>query len=103
MIDLLRDLGVGLDLNFHQEAAFHRCGPAAGVAQVEIRGTGGNVLGQQEQPLLNPDVALRISAVDPEFCCDFEHQLRCFLRHTSLKAMQWINLTRPLVTFKTLS
>jgi hypothetical protein len=41
--------------------------------------------------------------VDPEYCCDFEHQLRCFLRHTSLQALQWINLTRPLVTFKILT
>ncbi|MEI8371396.1 MAG: GxxExxY protein [Planctomycetota bacterium] len=103
LIELLRNLGVGLDLKFYQEAALHYCGPAAGVIKVEICGAGGSILGHQEQPLLSPEVALRISAIDPDRCVDFEHQLRCFLRHTSLKALQWINLTRPLVTFKTLS
>ena len=102
MIELFRDLGVGLDLHFYQDVALHHCGPAAGVAKVVIRGAGGIPLGQQEQPLLSPEVALRITAIDPEFCCDFEQQLRRFLRHTALKALQWINVIRPLVSFKTL-
>ena len=102
MMELLRELGVGLDLNFYQEAAIHCCGLSASVAKVEIRGANANILGHQEQLLLNPDVAFRLTAIDPEHYCDFEHQLRCFLRHTSLKALQWINLTRSLVSFKTL-
>jgi hypothetical protein len=103
LIELFRDLGVGLDLNFYQEAAIHYCGPAASLSNVQILGTGGSVLGRQDQPLLSSEAALRISAIDPACCGDFEQQLRCFLRHTSLRSLQWINLSRPLVTFKTLS
>jgi hypothetical protein len=85
---LLRDLDVGLDLSLYRKAALHYCGPAEGVTDVEIRNAGGNSLGHQEQPLLSPEAALRISAIDEEYCKDFEHQLRCLLRHTSLKALQ---------------
>ena len=65
MIDFLRDLGVGLDLNFYQDAASHFCSPTAGLARVEIRVLDGQILGTQEQISLNPDTAIRLSARRP--------------------------------------
>jgi hypothetical protein len=100
--DLLHDLGVGLDLNLYRDAVLHFCSPASSIARVEVHGAGGHVLGTQEQHLLNPEIALRLSAVDPDDCPYFEHHLRRFLAHTSLTAIQWINITRSRVSFKTI-
>jgi len=102
MTDLLRDLGVGLDLNLYRDAALHFCSPSSSISQVEVRGADGHFLGAQEQHLLNPETALRLSAVDPDDRPYCEHHLRRFLTHTTLRAIQWINITRSLVSFKTI-
>ena len=102
MTDLLRDLGIGLDLNLYRDAILHFCSPASSISQVGIYGAGGHILGTQEQHLLNPETALRLSALDPDDCPYFEHHLRRFLAHTALNAIQWINITRSLVSFKTI-
>jgi GxxExxY protein len=101
-IDLFRDLGAGLDLSLYREAVLHHCNPDSCVAKVEVYGANGLVLGAQEQTLLNPETALHISAIDPNDCVYLESQLGRFLAHSALRTIQWINITRSLVTFTTL-
>jgi GxxExxY protein len=98
---LLYDWGVGLDLLLYEEAIGHFCGPDTIAAKVDIH-SAGQLLGVQTTQLTAPDVALRLSAVAPDRQPDFEAHLRRFLSHTPLRAIQWINLTRPLVQFKTI-
>lgn len=52
--------------------------------------------------MLNPDTAFKLSAAtgDIETC---ESQLKRFLRHTPLKAIQLINMRRNRISFKTIS
>ncbi len=102
MTDLLRDLGVDLELNFYRDAASHFCSPTSSTSRVEVRDSRGQILGTQEQNLLNPETAIRLSALDPDDCSYLEHHLRRFLAHTALTAIQWINVTRSLVSFKTI-
>jgi hypothetical protein len=61
------------------------------------------MIGMQEVPQIVPDVAIRVTAVPQENVPSFEHHLRQFLRHTTLRVLQWVNLTRQVVQFKTLS
>jgi GxxExxY protein len=102
MIELLRDLGVGLDLDLYRDAALHFCSPTSSISPVGIYAASGHLLGTQEQSLLNPETAFRLSAIDPDGCTYFEHHLRRFLAHAALNAIQWINITRSVVSFKTI-
>ncbi len=98
----LRDIGVGLDLSLYEEAAAHVCSPNGSLVRYGIRNDRGRVVGNQELRIIAPDVALQFSAFSPEYTEQFEIHLRRFLSHTSLKAIQWINLARPEVLFKTI-
>jgi GxxExxY protein len=102
LTELLHDLGVGLDLNLYRDAVLHHFSATSAISNIEIYGRDKNILGHQEQSLINPATALRISAVDPNNLPSFERQLRRFLSHTALTSIQWINLTRSVVTFRTL-
>jgi hypothetical protein len=60
----------------------------------------GTKLGGQKFRLAAPNVALKITALgQPE---PFEIHARRLLDHTSLQAIQWINITPQLVTFRTM-
>ncbi len=102
MIAMLRDWGAGLDLGLYEEAAMYLCGrtPEAETA-VEIH-NGARSLGLQYMRLAAQDVALRITALPPDRHLDYEAHLCRFLDHADLSAVQWINITRPLVRFKTI-
>jgi len=102
MIAMLRDWGTGLDLGLYEEAAAHLSGHEADVdTEVEVR-IGERRIGIQQIRLAAPQVALKISAIPAERHLDFEAHLRRFLEHSSLRAVQWINVTRPLVQFRTI-
>ena len=100
--DLLADWGTGLDLGLYEEAAAYLCGQPPDIeTEVEIR-LGNHMLGTQRMRLAAPDVAIRITALAPEWLDDLQIHLDRLLAHADLRAIQWINVTRPLVRFKTL-
>jgi len=49
-----------------------------------------------------PDVALKITAMTTEGQAEFQSHLERLLAHADLRAVQWINITRPVVCFKTI-
>ena len=101
MIALLRDWGTCLDLILYEEAAAHLCGQPPDVeSDVDVR-LGNRSLGAQRMRLASPDVAIRISALPPERYAAYQTDLQTLLDHTDLRAIQWINVARPLVHFAT--
>ena len=101
MIALLRDWGTGLDLGLYEEAAAHLCGqPPDAESDVEVR-LGNRLLGVQRMRLASLDAAIRISALPKERCTAYQADLQDLLDHTDLRAIQWINVARPVVHFKT--
>ncbi len=102
MVGLLRDWGTGLDLGLYEEAASHLCGQPPDVeSDVEIR-LENRLLGVQRMRLSAPDVALKITAMTIEGQAEFQSHLERLLAHADLRAVQWINITRPVVCFKTI-
>lgn len=97
----LRDLGTCLDISLYEEALTHLLGGKERVLQdVEVI-SGGGVLGPQKFRLMAPGVAFKVTTLldDPSL---FEIHARRLLDHTSLKAIQWINVTRNEVSFRTI-
>ena len=103
MASSLRDWGAALDLGLYEDAATHFCGrDAEPLTEVEIR-TDDHRLGVQKIRLADPSTALKVTAREADRMSDFESHARRFLSHTSLRAIQWINITRAIVQFKTIT
>lgn len=101
MVGLLRDWGTGLDLGLYEEAAACLCGQPPIESDIEIR-LGDRSLGVQRMRLSAPDVGLKITAMTSEGQAEFQPHLERLLAHADLRAIQWINIARPLVRFKTI-
>ena len=100
-VAMLRDWGVGLDIGLYEEALTHFLGGGEKVLQPVGILVGGGQAGNQVLRLAAPGVAFKISALG-EGCQRYESHLRRFLAHTSLECIQWINVGRKVVTFKTI-
>ena len=103
LISLLRDWGVGLDLSLYEAAVGHFFNPQDLLTKPQFRAADGRLLGIQDVPQIAPGIAIRVTAVSQENLPAFEHHLCQFFRHTSLSALQWVNLTRQVVQFKTIT
>jgi len=102
MVNAIRDWGTGLDIGLYEELAAFVCGqPADREATAEIR-LGGRTVGNQPIRLASPYVALRITALPTKRQDEYETHLGRFLACSNLHAIQWINITRQLVRFKTI-
>jgi GxxExxY protein len=102
MTAMLHDWGVGLDLQLYENAAAHHCGqPDDAETEIAIR-LDGRHLGMQRVRLIAPRVALRVTALPVRILGAYHIQLCHFLHHADLSAIQWINVTRSLVRFKTI-
>ncbi len=102
LVAILHDWGTCLDTALYQEALIHFMGgPQQAVRPVEIF-VGGEKIGQQKLNLLSPETSVCISTLN-DGNSRYEEQLRRFLQHTPLKAIQWVNIGRKLVTFKTIT
>ncbi len=101
MTAVLRDWGVGLDLGLYEEAASHLCGQAPDAeSEIEIH-LGARRLGVQRMRLAAPGVALRITALPPRRHAEYRASLLRLLDHADLTAIQWVNVTQPVVQFRT--
>ena len=98
---LLRELGAGLDFALYQDAVSELCGGEERVKQrIEVT-SGGETIATQCFRLVHPQVAFKITTLGDELA-DFEFHARRLLAHTQLDAIQWININRKCVTFRTL-
>ena len=99
---LLRDWGTGLDVHLYEEALTHFLGGEVPVfREVEVV-SDGRTIGRQKVRLAGPAAAFKITAMTPDGISRFEDHVRRFLDHTRLQAIHWINVTRELVTFRTI-
>jgi hypothetical protein len=101
LVPILRDWGTCLDLALYEEALIYFLGGESQVVRpVEIRLEGVRV-GHQRLKLISPGTSVCISALN-DGLDRYENQLRRFLTHTTLEAIQWVNIGRKLVTFNTI-
>jgi hypothetical protein len=91
-----------LDFALYTEALTHFLGGEQRVLQPVPLCRNGIALGNQRLRLLNADTAFRVTALADE-AEGYEPQLQALLRHSPLRAIQWINLARHRVQYITLS
>jgi GxxExxY protein len=102
LVRLFQDWGVFLKAGLYTEALTHFLGGANKVIRrIEIV-DGPNVLGRQCFHFIDDDVAFRITAVTQDISNSQSH-LKRLLKHTRLKAIQWVNLNHHVVTLRTLT
>ncbi len=102
MIELISEWGVFLDtILFYDAVRFFSGGDDSILGRIEIFNDS-RFLGTQMVHLLNPKIALNISAVTKGVAFYKQHLLK-FLSHTSLKAIQWINFNHAEVQFRTIT
>jgi len=101
IIELIEDWGAFLDANLYREALVHFLGGPSSVCQsVEIF-SGATPIGAQNLNVLGSDTAFALTMKQKQtsFMRDHLERLLC---HTSLKAIQWINLNHHRVEFATI-
>lgn len=98
---LVRDLGTCLDFSLYEEAITEFLGGEQRVIQQVPILSGGQVLGAQRFRLLEPDVAIKITTLNNDLA-NFEQHAQRLLSHTNLNAIQWININRHELRFKTI-
>jgi hypothetical protein len=96
-----RSIGAGLDISLYEEAISYWYGGEEYVLRDVDVTEAKRVLGAQKFHLLAPRVAFKATASleDPSW---FEQHVRKIFFHTRLEAVQWINVTRNEVVFRTL-
>lgn len=100
--ELLKDWGAFLELPLYLEALVHFLGGKDSVSQAVPLFRDGILLGTQRLHLLEPDIAFRITALTNDIA-KFERELSSLLHHTSLRAIQWINMNHHTIQFITVS
>jgi GxxExxY protein len=95
-----RDIGAGLDNALYEGALTHILGGEEQVVREIAVISGGGRIGEQAFHLVEPDVAFKVTSLN--LPAHFESHTRRLLQHTALCAVQWINLTRKELTFRTI-
>ena len=101
LLQILADWGCNLQLPLYYDALTHFFGGIDSVIQdIPVIRDGVQVT-QQRAHLITPDTAFKITALGD---VDVMHtHLQRFVRHTSLRYIQWINLHQNNVTLTTIS
>ncbi len=98
---LLLEWGAFLDLQlFFDAILYFRGGENNVVRNMEIKNDS-ILLGKQRVYLLNEKISFNLSAI-PNQISHYESNLRKLIRHTSLQAIQWINMGYHKIQFKTI-
>lgn len=102
MVELLFDWGAFLHASLYRDAVVEMLGgPARVIREIEILADG-QPLGRQPTLLLNDDTAVSITTMHQGRGTMLEHYRR-FLHHTRLRWLQWINLNRHRIEFRTIA
>jgi len=103
LLAFLREVGAGLDVHLYESAASHFFGGEDTVLhEVDVL-LDGQCLGRQKVRLAAPNWAFKVTTIDNADLSHFEDHARRFLQHTSLDGFHWINITRALVTFQSIT
>ena len=102
MTDLLKDWGGFLELPLYTEALTHFLGGEETVLRMILLSRDGVPLGSHRVHMLASDVAFRLTAL-PDGAESYEPHLLALLRHSPLRAIQWINMSHHRIEFVTLT
>jgi hypothetical protein len=102
VVELIRDWGLGLQIPLYEEAVTHLLGGEAAVVRPVDVIVQNAMVGTQNCRLVTPETAFKITSLTTG-TAQYEDHLRRLLAHTSLKTIQWINLGRKVVTFRTVA
>lgn len=100
-LELLEDWGAFLDVNLYREALVYFLGGPNVVNKVVEVFSGSQRIGAQNMNLLNEETGFALSML-PVGAGALKEHLERLLRHTRLRAIQWINLNRHVVELTTL-
>lgn len=100
-LEMLRDLGIGLEVSLYEEALTQFLGGPGKVEQSVSVLEGSHIVGTQPFRLVTPEAAFKVTTLNGELE-SFASHARRLLAHTSLTAIQWINVGRQTVTLQTL-
>ena len=98
---LLSEWGAFLDPVLYREALTHFLGGDEKVVREISVQSAGELIGTQKTHLLTDDIAFSITTATHHPELVLEHQRR-FLKHTPLKAIQWVNLNHKQIEFRTI-
>jgi len=97
----VRDWGTGLDLGLYGDALTHILGGDSRVTRNLEIVIGRSCLGNQIARFSGPDSIFKVTTLNGNLD-SFEDHARRFLANTRLRALQWVNVSRQLLTFRTL-
>lgn len=101
LVTILRDWGVGLEIPLYEQVMTHFLGGEVNALRpVEVL-VGQTKVGEQACKLITPDSAFKITSL-ASAVGHYEEHLRRLLAHTALKRIQWINIGRKVVAFRTI-
>lgn len=98
---LLSDWGAFLDPLLYRDALTHFLGGEESVVREVAVSSGGSVIGTQKCHMLTADIAFSVTASRHRPDIVRDHHCR-FLRHTALRAIQWINLNHHRIELRTI-
>lgn len=99
LVELLRDIGAGLDVHLYEAAVSHVFGGEDVVIQEIEVFSGPRHLGRQKIRLTGPGWCFKVTTLDEADLSRFEEHICRFLDHTNLSGAHWINITRNQATF----
>ena len=100
LLELLADWGTGLELSLYEEALTHFLGCQSVVVRPVSVLLDSIELGQQPFRHAAEDVAFKLTAFEEAQALDrFLIQVDRLVRHTTLRALLWINIGRSRITF----
>lgn len=102
LTEMLRDVGAGLDLELYEEAVVHLLGGPESALQTIDVAIAGRPVGKQRLACTSDCAGVKLTALKTKDLEGFEDHYRRLLGHTDLLALQWININRSVVTFRTL-
>ena len=98
---LLKEWGAYLDPLLYRDALTHFLGGDDCVVREINIDSAGELVGTQKMHLVDDDIAFSVLASTHRPALVLEHQRR-FLKHTPLRAIQWINLNHQQIEFRTI-
>lgn len=102
MLEFLREMGAGLDVQLYESAIGHFLGGEDAVAgEIDVL-LDGRCMGRQKMLMATPKWAFKTTTMAAVEMSHFADHLQRFLRHTNLDGIHWINITRSLVTFRSI-
>jgi len=101
-VHILRDWGTCLETNLYEEVLTHFLGGDAKVIRPVDVLSNGKPIGRQSFRLLADGNAFKITGFEGERP-QYEAELHRVLSHTALRHIQWVNVGRRVVTFKTIT